>query len=112
MRTILVVVLAGALAAGCARNTTKAYNTWVGVSIDSLINKWGAPDRVYTLPNGDKTVTYSVYGGVHGNAYGVSSSSCEVEWRAVGGIIKSVRWSGGAGFCGNVINKRGRGPNT
>ena len=103
MRSLLVALAVILALSGCARNTTKAYSTWVGAQLDDLINAWGLPYRDAKLPNGDRVVEYRVDGGV-GVDYGrLTTFICNVDWQAGSdGVIKKFRWQGHAGFCVRV----------
>lgn len=107
------------LLAACA--TTAGYeeilDSWMGSSESSIVSSWGAPDNVYTAPDGTRIITYyssrnivlpgtaptyttTVYGNT---AYTTSSGgspatnigmSCETSFTIKKGRIISWRYQG------------------
>lgn len=56
----LLVVLASAFLYGCATGvqTEEAMKTWIGGSVDSLIQSWGPPQSSVNLSNGQQMHTW------------------------------------------------------
>lgn len=48
------------LLAGCATtaNYAAAVNSWQGATVSSLFKKWGYPNRILKLPNGNRLYVY------------------------------------------------------
>ena len=109
----VVLVVAAISLAGCA-GQSRTYPTWKGAQLDDLISSWGPPDRLSTLPNGNRVAAYSENIGSETRFWGVRSKNvyCDIEWwGGVDGVINKFRWRGNAGICKKMILKRGSGPN-
>lgn len=107
---VAVVIVVAALTT-CASRT---YNTWLGANMDDLINSWGPPDRISTLPNGTKVASYTENVGRSRSIFPYKSSRtiyCDIEWWAgPDGIIDKLRWRGHRDSCNRILWKRGQGP--
>ncbi|WP_434278992.1 hypothetical protein [Acinetobacter sp. CE-15] len=89
MKKIILIILISQVLIACASVATQRYETlndlmqsWVGSSEEKLINKWGVPDKSYTLTNGNKIISYETF--VHPGRY------CEEKFMLEKGII--VKW--------------------
>ena len=110
--TLLILLLF--IAVGCSSSReeiTKAMNSWVGKSETQLVESWGAPDKVYKMENGMRTITYDfnrpgyqtggyrwrdAYGGVHfvpGQREGRYEAKRDFTIDQ-NGIIQAVSWHG------------------
>lgn len=88
--------------------TTGKYSakmqTWMGHDVNELINSWGPPSDVYTMPNGNKMYTWLWTGGtlVTTNYYyylnmAVSNGVtywCKTTFTVNGNTVVAYRWEG------------------
>lgn len=107
----LFILLVSSLLLSCAtpsRLIRQRLDPWIGQDISALILKWGAPNLVYELPNGNgsiykweyysqqvNNVTMMSFGNL---SYGYSTPNqtfCKFEWITNEyDIIQSYQWSG------------------
>lgn len=81
-RNLVWILGAGAMLApisGCFISAAKVMDSWVGAPEPDLVGKWGAPNRVYRLENGNRVLTY------------VESVRCERSFTVANGRVAS--WS-------------------
>lgn len=51
-----LLCIMGFILSSCAvRTYGDVLNTWMNNDVNDLIQKWGAPSKVYTMPNGNRT---------------------------------------------------------
>ena len=93
MKRLICLLVLIMLVSGCA--TTAKYeaklNTWIGVSEDSLIASWGAPDIVYNMTSGKKAIAY-----VHRNTIRTGGPYRVPETTVYSGKIGDKAYSGTA----------------
>ncbi|WP_353172524.1 hypothetical protein [Acinetobacter rudis] len=89
MKKIILIILISQVLTACVSVATQRYETlndlmqsWIGSSEEKLINKWGLPDKSYTLTNGNKIISYENL--VHPGRY------CDEKFMLEKGII--VKW--------------------
>jgi hypothetical protein len=87
-----VICLLIILTVGCAstkKEIDSAYAPMIGSSINSIITGWGAPTKVYKMPNGGGNIYSWIYKGpevisaYQYQNYGFASSSqayCQIDW--------------------------------
>jgi hypothetical protein len=92
---------------GCAstkKQIKERYDPLIGSNINSIITSWGAPTKVYNIPNGGGNIYTWIYRGPevlnayqYGN-YGTavaSQSYCQIDWITnVNNTIVSYRTEG------------------
>lgn len=99
---ISLVILTGC--ASTQKQIKAKYDPMIGQSINSIITGWGAPTKVYKIPNNGGNIYTWIYNGPevisayqYGN-YGYASSSqssCKVDWITnTSNIIVSYRTEG------------------
>ena len=114
MRAALIVATI-LLLTSCADRLNRTFPTWVGAPLDELVNDWGPPDQISTLPNGNRVASYSEEFGQSRRSFWNGkrkSVYCGLEWwSGPDGIIDRVRWRGHRDSCNITIRKRGLGPN-
>ncbi len=120
IKKISLVITALLSLSGCATtaNFEKMLSTWVGVSEDNLISRWGTPSRVYatgttkyltfdksatgyvpgTAPTYSTTVIgntayTNTYGGTSGYVY---TKNCSTTFTITNGVVSGWRWEGNA----------------
>jgi hypothetical protein len=105
---------------GCATtaNFEKMLSTWVGVSEENLISRWGPPTRAYAsgrtkyltfdksatgyVPGTPPTYSTTVIGNTaytntHGGTSGyVYTKNCSTTFTITNGVVSSWRWEGNA----------------
>lgn len=61
VRTLVIISIVTCISTSCA--TTAKYEeklkTWLGHSVDELVNSWGYPANSFEAPNGNKVYVYS-----------------------------------------------------
>ncbi len=97
----IIIMILFLLLHGCATQAgyKRVVETWLGDDINKLIQSWGPPSDVFTLPNNDKMYTWFFDGGtvitpIGDMAYAIRKS-CKTTFTANNqGVIKNYRFKG------------------
>jgi hypothetical protein len=99
----LFSILSLALMVGCATTAgyEKVLNSWMGQDISNLIEKWGPPSNVFTMPDGRILYSWVFDGGavavpIGNMAYAVPRGCKTTFTTSSAGVVQNWRWEGNA----------------